>query len=484
MSLRSKAITSFNWSLVEGVSSQGITFIVGVFLARILLPSDFGLIGLITVLITICNSIVGSGFSNALIRKLDVNEKDYSTIFFTNILISFVLYALLYFYSDLISIYFEEPILIKIIKISSLVLIINAFTLVQKCILIRDLDFKTQAIISLIASVISGMLGLYLAYTGNGVWSLVYMTLLKQFIYCLGLWINSKWIPKFIFSKESFNELFNYSYKLLLSELINTIYANIYYFIIGKVYSPSALGYYTRADSFQRPFSSNISLGIKRISFPIFSKIQNNTVELKQKFKKFIRINIMLSSFIMFFLITSAKPIVLLLVGDKWITSVFYLQLLCIPGLLYGLQILNLNLLMVKGFSSLNLKLEIIKKIILIPLVVISSLYSIEVLLYCFVAFSCIELFINSYFTNRLISYSIQEQLKDILLFVLIGVGGLLLTSVVNLFYLSILSAFIFKSIIYLVYYVFLLFFGKISEFDDALNFFNSLIQKIKRIYK
>ncbi len=474
MSLRTKAVKSFSWNLLEGVAGQGVTFIVGIFLARILTPFDFGLIGLTTVLIAICNSIVGSGFGSALIRKTDATEEDYGTIFFSNVFISILLYVVLYFCSGFVSEYLEEPSMQNIIKVSSLVLLINAFILVQKTILVKKLDFKTQAIISVIASLISGILGVVMAYNGYGVWSLVYMTLLKQFFYCFGIWLDSDWYPKFIFSKKSFNELFGYSYKLLLSELINTIYGNIYYFIIGKVYSPVSLGFYTRADGFLRPFSSNISLGIKRISFPIFSELQNDTVQLKSKFRKFIRINMMISSIVMFFLIPAAKPIIYILVGSKWHTSVLFMQILSVPGLIYGLQILNLNLLMVKGFSDLNLKLELIKKLILIPLILISSLFEIKFLLYGFVLFSIVEFFINSYYTNKLINYSITEQLKDISGFLAIGlVSVFILFSVLLLDDLSIQKQLIIQIVLYLFYYFIIVKYSNVAEFKELHGFVN-----------
>ncbi len=478
MSLKNQTINGFSWNLFEGIFSQAVIFCVGILLARILSPEDFGLVGLTTVFIAISTTIVNSGFTQALIRKIDVTELDYNSIFYVNIATAIVLYTILYFTSGIIAAFFKEPLLIPIVKVIGIGVIVSALTLVQRSILTRELNFKLQAIISIISSVVASTISLIIAYQGYGVWSLVFLNFLKQLFNCILLWIFNSWRPQFIFSKNCFKELFWYSYKLLISELINTVYSNIYYFIIGKVYSPTSLGYYTRADSFQKPFASNISLGIKRISFPIFSKIQNNEKELKLKFRKFIRFNTMLSSLIMFFLMGAAKPIVLILIGVKWQTSIFYMQLLCIPGLLYGLQILNLNLLTVKGFSNLNLKLEVVKKIVLIPLVIVSSFFSIEILLYSFVGFSIIEFFINSFYTNKLIKYSIIEQLKDIFIFFIIGFIGFLFLYLILFLDISLIYTLIFQVIFYIMYYVLIIYFFRLPEFKEILIFINSIKNK------
>lgn len=470
-SLKSKAIKSFNWSLFEGISSQGITYVVGIILARILSPKDFGLVGLITVFIVVSNSIVEGGLSNALIRKIDASDRDYNTVFIANITLSSIIYLVIFFLSSYISNFFNEPLLTDIIRVSTLIVVINSWAIIQRTLLIKILNFKLQSIISFISSLIAGVISITMVYNGYGVWSLVFLTLSKQFIGCVLLWVTSRWKPKFIFSKQSYKELFDYGYKLLIANFINSVYQNIYYVIIGKVFTPASLGYFTRADGFQKPFSSNIALGIRRISFPILSSIQDNDVQLKIKFKKFIKFSILLSTLVLFGIAGISKPLVLLLVGEKWFTSIFYLQLLCIPGMLYSLQILNLNLLNVKGYSNLNLKLEFIKKIILIPMLFLVTFLGIEALLYSLIIFAFLEFFINSYYTEKLISYSITEQIKDVLPFIMIGLLYFIILYVITFLELNLVLVVSIQIIVAIIYYTLFVKYSKIEEFKEINKF-------------
>lgn len=422
MSLKNKAITSFSWTLFEGIFGQGLSFIVGIILARILEPRDFGIVGILTVFLAISDSLVEAGFGSALIRKVDSNIKDYNTMFYTNLSFGVILYVLLFILSPQIAIYFDEPILNKLLKLAGLVLIINSFSLIQGTLLTKKLNFKTPAIISIFASTLSGLFAIYLAYNGYGVWSLVLLSLTKQSIWAILLWFTASWRPSLIYSTNSFKELFSFGYKLLIASLINTVYKNIYYIIIGKYFSSKALGFYTRANQFQAPFSSNIALGIMKISFPILSTLQDDNINLKQKFKRFIRFSVFLNFQILMMIAAIAKPLILTLIGAKWTNSIIYLQLLCVSGMLYPLHILHLNLLVVKGYSNLNLKLEIIKKLILIPIILITVTISIKAMIYGLIMFSITEYFINSFYTKKLIGYSYKEQFVDILPFLIVSI--------------------------------------------------------------
>ncbi|WP_158976824.1 lipopolysaccharide biosynthesis protein [Cellulophaga sp. L1A9] len=454
MSIKNKAVLGFSWTVVEGILSQGIILIIGIILARLLGPKDFGIIGIITAFVSISNAIIEGGFVSALIRKIDANSKDYSTVFYINITISIILYLILFVFSDYIGEYFSEPQLSLILKFSGLILIINAFSIIQKTILTKKLDFKTQAIIAILSSLISGIIAVIIAYKNFGVWSLVSLSILRPLINSILLWLNGQWRPKIEFSKKSFIELFDFGYKLLIANLINTIYKNIYYVLIGKYFSAISLGYYTRADQFQAPFSSNISIGIRRISFPIFSSFQNDKEKLKHVFIKFLKFSIFINFSIMACIAAISKPLILILIGEKWYTSIYYLQLLCIPGMFYPLQILNLNLLTVKGFSNLNLKLEIIKKIILIPIIVTSAFYNVETMLYGLICFSIIEFFINSFYTNKIIGYSIISQLKDIFPYLLTSI--ILFLSMLSINLLNISSIYVLISQLFIGFLVFI----------------------------
>lgn len=421
MSLKQKAITGFSWTMFEGFFAQGTIFIVGIILARLLTPKDFGVVGIITAIIAVANSVVEAGFSSALIRKIDADDNDYNTVFYTNLITAFVLYILLFISAPLIAEFFEIPILKNLIQVAGLVLLINSLVIIQRTLLTKELDFKKQGIISVVSSIMSGAIAVILAYKDFGVWSLIALAILKPLINSILLWLNSSWFPKLLFSKTSFKELFEFGYKLLVTNLINTIYKNIYYFIIGKYFSPIALGYYTRADQFQTPFSSNITFAIRRISFPILSDFQNDKVNLKIKFIQFIRFSLLLNFTLMLGIAAIAKPLVILLIGEKWEPSIIYLQLLCIPGMLYPLQILHLNLLLIKGYSNLNLKLELIKKIILLPIIFITVNFGIIYMIYGLILFSIIEYFINSFYTKKIIGYTLKQQFKDVLPFFIIS---------------------------------------------------------------
>ncbi|WP_298505736.1 lipopolysaccharide biosynthesis protein [uncultured Maribacter sp.] len=447
MSLRNKAISGFGWTAFEGVFGQGVIFLVGVILARLLTPEDFGIIGIITVFVAIASSLVEGGFSDALIRKSNVNSKDYNTVFYTNLIVSIGIYIIIYAFSNKIADFFHEDILEEILKYSGIIIIINAFTIIQNSIIIIQLNFKILSIVKIISSILSAIVAIYMAYNNFGVWSMVALSILRPLIVCILLWVLNSWRPSFVFSKSSFKDLFSFGYKILISKLINTIYKNIYYFLIGKYFSPADLGYYTRADQFQRPFSVNITQAISRISYPILATFQKDLLGLKSVFRRFLRYSVLLNFTIILMIAAMAKPIILLTVGDKWYPSIYYLQLLCIPGALYPLQILNINLLTSLGYSDLMLRLEVIKKIILIPLLLSTVFISIEAMLYGLILFSIIEYFINSYYAKKLISYSLLEQIKDIIPF--------LITPVVMFVVMFIISKFDFSLLLMLVLQIF-----------------------------
>lgn len=414
-SIRQKAISGFKWSFIEGIFNQGIQFIIGIVLARILSPNEFGLIGMLTFFIAISQSIIDSGFSQALIRKQDCSDVDYSTTFYFNLILGIIFYSIFFFSSRLISRFYNEPQLFALIRVLGVVLIINAITILQRTILIKNINFKLQAKISVIASVFSGIIGISMAYYGFGVWALVGKTISQQFINSLLLWRWNKWIPMFVFDKNSFNGLFKFGSRLMLSGLIDTIYKNLYYLIIGKFFSSTQLGYYTRAEQFSNLPSSNITGVIQRVSYPVLSTIQNDPERLKAGYKKLIKTTMFVSFTLMLSMAAIAKPMIIVLIGSKWITSAIYLQLLCLVGMLYPLHVLNLNMLNVKGRSDLFLKLEIIKKTLAIPIIIVGVIIGIKAMIIGMFIFSVIAYFINSYWSSRLMNYTVREQFMDII---------------------------------------------------------------------
>ena len=414
-SLKHKAIHGVGWSFIDNIASSGITFLVGLVLARLLTPKEYGIMAMIAVFIAVSNSIIDSGFSNALIRKTRIERVDYNTVFYFNLTVSILIYTLLYLAAPAISVFFKESVLVEIIRILGLVLIINAFSVIPRTQFVRDVNFKTQTKVSLISSISSGVFGIGMALGGMGVWSLVGQQLSRQFLNTLFLWIYSKWYPVWEFSRKSFKELFEFGSKLLLSGLLDTIYKNIYYIIIGRFYTSAQLGQYTRADQFNMIFSSNLTSVVQRVSYPVLSSIQEEPERLRETYQKVIKITMLITFACMLGLAAVAKPLILILIGEKWLPAVYFLQIICFSGMLYPLHAINLNILQVKGRSDLFLKLEIIKKIIAVGPIVVGIIYGIECMLWGGVLTSFIAYFLNSYYSANLMNYPTSEQIKDIL---------------------------------------------------------------------
>lgn len=415
--LKKKTVYGFFWSFTDLMSKYGIQFVVQIFLARLLSPRDFGLIGMMTVIIVISQTIVDSGFGSALIREKYSSQEDYSTVFHFNLIISVLLYLILYYIANDISVFFKEPKLIQILRILSLVIIVNAFGLIQRIVLIKKMDFKTQTKISIISSFISGVLAIVLAKLGFGVWSLVYQNLFMQLLQSSLLIWSNRWFPSMVFSMTSFKKMFGFGWKLLISGLVNTIYQNIYYVIIGRSFSAIELGYYTNSQKLRDLAAQSMTVSIQKVSYPVLSSIKDDESRLKLGYRKLIKNSVFITFPIMIGLSTIATQLINVLFGISWTKSIPYFQVLCFAGMLFPLQAINLNILKVKGRSDLFLKVEIIKKVVGIILIAIVLLNKLGVvgLLVVAVINSYISYFINSFYSSYLLNYSTLEQLIDIL---------------------------------------------------------------------
>ncbi len=415
VSLTQKTVSGMFWSFSDSIAGQIIQFIVGLILARILTPSEFGLIGMITVFLAISQSFIDSGFGQALIRKPEASELDYSTVFFFNIIVGVVFFGLFFFLAPPIARFYKEPELQSLTRVLSIILIINSFGLIQRTILTKNIDFKLQTKITVISAIISGSVAIYMALNDFGVWSLVWKSLIGYFLQTLLLWGFSKWRPRFIFSIQSFRELFAFGSKLLVSGLIDTIYRNIYPLIIGKFFSAEELGFYSRADQFNKLPSQNITGAVQRVSYPSLSLVQDEPDKLKSGYKKIISSTMFITFFIMLGMAAVAKAMILVLIGEKWLPAVPYLQLLCLGGMLFPLHAINLNMLKVKGRSDLFLQLEIIKKLLAIPVILAGIFLGINAMLAGMAVLSFVAYFINSFYSGKLINYSVREQVSDVL---------------------------------------------------------------------
>lgn len=437
MSLTNKTFNGVIWTLMQNSGIQIVGFIVSIFLARILAPAEFGIIGMISIFIAVGNVLVNSGMSNSLIRTKNITELDYSTVFTFNLIISILIYFLIFISADKIANYFLTPVLASIIKVYCLTFIINALSVVQLTKLSKDFKFKIQMKISIISVLCSGVLGIYLAYHDFGVWSLVYMYLSQSILSTILLWIYSGWIPDFNFSTEKLKSHFSFGYKLMISGLLDCIFNNSYLVIIGKVFSPTQLGYYTRADSFKQLTSVNYATAISKVTFPILASLNDNTYRLKNALRNSIQMTVFVTAPIILFCGLMAKPIFKLLFTETWLPAVPYFQILSIVGLLYPLHSFNLNILQIKGRTDLFLRLEVYKKVLVAISLLFIFPFGIYGLLWGQVFVSILGFFINTIYSKSLINYKTTEQIKDIFPLYLLCFLTVALTYYFNSFFLK-----------------------------------------------
>ena len=422
LTLREKTIKGTAWSAADAFLGQGVTFIVGIILARILSPEEYGLIGICLIFTSILNGVVDSGFSNALIRKKDVSEADYNTMFITNMVISVVMYILLFVFSPFVSDFFDKHELTILLRVTGFVLLFNGATLVQQTILTRKIDFKAKTKASATSSVVSGLVGIVMAYVDFGVWSLVAQVVSRQLLYSLCIFILIKWQPSYAFSKDSFKYLWGFGWKLLISGLLNNIWNQLNQIVVGKFYSPASLGQFTRGRQFAALFSENFTGVIQRVSYTVLSQIQDDKLRLVSAYRKIIKQTMFVGIIIMFSLAAVSEPFTYVIIGPQWHEAATYLPLICLELCLYPLHAINLNMLQVQGRSDIFLYLEIIKKVLSIIPVFIGIFVSIQMMLIssCILGFGCF--FLNSWYTGKVLDYSSWKQLYDILPSFMIGI--------------------------------------------------------------
>ncbi|MCP9199878.1 lipopolysaccharide biosynthesis protein [Gramella sp. GC03-9] len=415
MSLKKKAATSLVWTFSQQFGNQLIGFVISIILARILLPEEFGLIGMIAVFIALGNAMVHGGMSKSLIRSDNIDENDYSSVFYFNFLASIIIYLILYLCAPLIADFYERLILIDIIRLYSLTFIISAFALVPLARLTRKMDFKTQSLTAIPAAIVGGGVGIYMATEGFGVWSLVWSHLSTNFTNTALLWILVGWIPRFEFDRIKLKQHLDFGYRLTLSEILDRLFKNIYLIAIGRFFSATQLGFYTRAETMNQLPVQNISRALDKVTFPLFAKIKNDNTRLKDIYKRLMKMVVFIVTPVLLFLAIMAEPVFRFLFTEKWLPAVPYFQILCVTGMILPLHSYNLGILNVKGRSDLFLRLEIIKKVVIVVILLATIPFGIKPLLYGQVFASIIIYFVNSHYTGKFIDYPALEQLKDIL---------------------------------------------------------------------
>lgn len=412
---RSKVMSSLFWKFAERIGAQGVNLIVSIALARILAPEDYGAVALITIFITISNVFVEQGFGTALIQKKDADDLDFSSVFYCNILISIVLYVIVFLASPLIAKFYNMPELVPVIRVLGISILIAGLKSIQNAYVSRKMMFKKFFISTSIGTIGSAVVGIWMAYNDFGVWALVTQQLLNTGVDTIMLWITVKWRPIWKFSMERLKKLFSFGWKMLCSALIETIYNELYGLAIGKIYNSESLAYYNKGNQFPNLITENVNGSISSVMLPALS----NEQEDKEKVKSMMSRAIKTSSFILFPMMVGlavvAEPLVRLILTDKWLPAVPLMQLLCFSYIFWPIHTVNLQAISAMGRSDIYLKLEIIKKVVGIVALIISCPFGITVMVIMKIVTSIISTFINSYPNKKLIGYTFKEQIKDIL---------------------------------------------------------------------
>lgn len=414
-SLKDKTVKGVIWSAVDRFSAQGIQFVFSILIARLLVPEDYGVVAMLGIFMAVSQTFIDSGFGTALIRKIDRTEEDFSTVFYFNIVVATLFYFALFFAAPAIANFYNTPLLESITKVVALNLIINSLSGIHNAKLSIAIDFKSRAKISIVSTLLTGAVGLWMAYAGYGVWALVIQNLFSSAIRTVLLWVIVKWYPKLVFSWKSFKELFSFGSKLLASALLDTLYNNIYTLVIGKVFSSSTLGVYSKANALAQFPSSNITSVLQGVTFPVLSTIQNEDDRLADAYKRFLKIAAFVVFPLMIGLSAVADPFIRLVLTDKWGGAIYLLQIMCFWMMWYPIHAINLNILQVKGRSDYFLKLEIIKKIQGVIVLCVTVPMGIVAMCYGSLISSIISLVWNTHYTKKLIGYGFFAQMKDLL---------------------------------------------------------------------
>jgi len=415
MSLAKKTTTGILWKFTEQLSKRGIGIVVTLLLARFLVPADFGLVAMMAVFIAIAGNLMDSGFQQALIRKQGASQVDFSTAFYTNLALGGLAYLLLFIAAPFIASFYEETRLIDLIRVAGIAILINSFQVVQNAILNRALNFRDQMKATVPASIISGITAVVLAYIGWGVWALIAQMLILAFLVTAFLWSMKLWRPTLTFSRKSLNDMFGFGSKLFLSGVLDTVFKNIYVVVIAKLFSTTVAGHYFFAEKIKTLVINQLVISISTVTYPALATMQDDNMRLKAGYRKIIQITTFLLFPAMALMAALAEPLFQVLLSNQWLPAVPYLQLMCIAGLLYPLHVINLDILRVKGRSDLLLYLEIVKKVSIMLILFVSVRYGVIGILIGQIISSVLAYLPNSYFSDKLIGYSMREQIGDFL---------------------------------------------------------------------
>lgn len=419
---KSSVISNFIWRFAERCGAQFVTFIVSIILARILAPEDYGTVALVTVFSTILQVFVDSGLGTALIQKKDADDLDFSSVFYFNFIVCLILYAGMFFAAPYIALFYEDESLISVIRIISLTIVISGVKGIQQSYVSRNMLFKKFFFSTLGGTIFSAFLGIGMAYAGFGVWALVAQQLSNAAVDTLILWITVKWRPKMMFSIKRLKSLLNFGWKMLVSSLLDTLYNNLRNLIIGKLYSSADLAYYNQGDKFPKVIVTNINTSIDSVLLPTMSSEQDHCERVKNMTRRAIKTSTYIMAPLMMGLAFCAKPIVQLILTDKWLPCVPYLQIFCITYMFWPVHTANLNAIKAMGRSDLFLKLEIAKKVVGMILLVSTMWFGVMIMAYSLLASTLASMIINSWPNRTLLGYSFKEQIRDIFPSIIIAI--------------------------------------------------------------
>lgn len=473
---KKQVVSGFFWRFGERIAAQGVSFIVQLVLARILMPTDYGTVALIVVITNILQVFVDSGMGNALIQKQDADEVDFSTAFYFNVVVCVIIYVILFLISPLISNFYNKPEMTAMLRVAGITILVSGLKNIQQAYVSRNLIFKKFFFSTIIGTLISAVVGIYLAIKGFGAWALIAQTLTNTCIDTLVLWITVKWRPVLKFSFIKFKQLFSFGWKLLVSSLLDTIYSNLRQLIIGKLYSSSELAFYNRGKQFPELATTNIDTSINSVLLPTMSRVQDDKIELKKMTRRAIRISSYIMWPVMIGLMATANSLVKLILTDKWLPLVPYMRIFCLSFAIWPIHTTNLNAINAMGRSDIFLKLEIVKKIIGMIVLVTTMWFGPIVMAWsmCFTGF--ISMFINSYPNRKLMNYKYIEQIKDIIPDIIISaIMGIIVFSI-EFLHLSTIITLLIQIFVGVVVYIAL---SKITK-NESFDYIYSYIVKFK----
>lgn len=410
--VKKKTVNGVIWSAIDRFSVQIVSLIVQIIIARILTPSDFGVVGMLTIFIAIAQTFVDSGFSNALIRKENRTETDNCTVFYFNLGVGLVSYLILFLIAPLVAKFYETPILKDLMRVVSLSVVFSSFSIVQTAVLTIHIDFKKQAFASLGSIILSGALGIFFAYKDFGPWALAIQHTSNTLFTAIFLWILVKWRPRLLYSWKSFREMFSFGSKLLASGLLDTLYNNMYALIIGKFYQAAELGYYTKANTFAKLPAFNITRILQRVTYPIMCQLRDDEKVYRNTFITYLKMSVFVVFPISLGLASISKPLVVILLTEKWLPAVVLLQTLCFYYMWHVVQAINLNILQVKGRSDIFFKLEVAKKVIGAIILIASIPLGVKLMCVGLIISSLIGTTLDIIFSGRFLKISLWDEVK------------------------------------------------------------------------